>query len=449
METQLLSPPQSSQIFARKSLALSLACLPESARKKFLRQYSDKQLLELWYTWAFWARDEQVAPGGNWTIWFYCAGRGAGKTRSGAEYIRSCVEHSKRPIRVALVAKTPADARDVMVQGVSGLLTVCPPWNRPEYVETKRKLVWPNGSLGYVYSSAEYDTLRGPAHHFAWCDELASWHYPQQTWDNLMLGLRLGEHPKCVVTSTPRPIALIRELLSRVDKDVALSTGSTYDNRANLPEAFFQEIVSKYEGTTLGQQELHAQVISDVPGALWTRATLDTTRLTQPARDMYRIVVAIDPPASSGEDSAECGITAGGRGEDGHAYLLDDCSMRASPDRWAREAVALYHVLKADLIVAEANQGGEMVRHTIRTVDANVPVKLVHATKGKHTRAEPVAALYEQGKCHHIGYFGELEDQLCTWKPGAKSPDRLDSLVWLMTELMLEGRAPGDMGVLL
>lgn len=344
---------------------------------------------------------------------------------------------------MALVAKTPADARDVMIQGPSGILNISAPWERPTYKPSVRKLSWPNGCEGTVYSSKEYDTLRGPAHHKAWADEIAAWHYPKETWDNLMFGLRLGENPQAVVTSTPRPIPLIKSFFERAGRDVAISSGSTYENRGHLPRAFFDEIISRYEGTTLGQQELYAKLISDDPRALWTRATIEKYRVLK-APELRRIVIAIDPPAASKDDSAEAGITAEGLGDDGHGYLLEDASVaKASPEKWGRVAVVLYHKLKANSIIAEGNNGGEMVTHVIRSIDDRVPVELVHASRGKATRAEPIAAMYEQGKIHHVGTHGALEDQMCTWVPGDKSPDRMDSAVWGLTKLLVTSATGG------
>jgi phage terminase large subunit-like protein len=429
---------------ASASLASSLASLPDKGQE-LLGSLSDDEVNGLLYDWKFWARPAQLEPEGAWRIWLILAGRGFGKTRTGAEWIRSKVENSMQPLRIALVAKTPSDARDVMIEGESGLLEISPNWSRPQYQPSKRRLTWPNGTIGTVYSSKEYDTLRGPQHHIAWCDELASWHYPQETWDNLMLGLRLGSNPQIVVTTTPKPIPIVKDLVSRASGDVRMTGGSTYENSENLPAAFFSEIVSRYEGTTLGQQELWAKLISDNPAALWKRETLDKHRVLK-APVMRQVVVAIDPAASSGESAAETGIMGCGLGVDGHGYLLEDASQsHATPDRWGRAAVTLFNKLKANMVVAEANNGGEMVAHVIHTIDRDVPVELVHASRSKQTRAEPVAALDEQGKIHHVGMFGTLEDQLCQWVPGEESPDRLDARVWGFTKLMVSFGSGGGM----
>lgn len=342
--------------------------------------------------------------------------------------------------RIALVAPTPADARDVMVEGESGLLSISPPWNQPTYHPSKRSVTWPNGAQAIVYSGHEPDQLRGPQHDTAWCDELASWQYPRETWDNLQFGLRLGD-PKTCITTTPRPIRLLKEI--RDAHTTVKTVGTSYENRSNLPDSYFEQIIAKYEGTTIGQQEIYAALLEESPGALWTRETIEKCREPK-APTLRRIVVAIDPAATANTESAETGIVVAGIGANGQAYVLSDRSGRVSPDTWARRAVELYHEHKADRIIGEHNNGGDMVRHTVLTVDPRVSYRDVWASKGKYTRAEPVAALYEQGKVHHAGVFTELEDQMCTWVPGEDSPDRMDALVWALTELMLDAE-PGVM----
>lgn len=386
------------------------------------------------YDWPFWARPSQRTPPGDWRVWLLLAGRGFGKTRTGAEWIRERIDHGQAH-RIALIAPTPADARDVMVQGESGLIETSPPWNRPNFEPSKRRVTWPSGAQATIYSGYEPDQLRGPQHDTAWCDELASWQYARETWDNLQFGMRLGD-PRACVTTTPKPIKLLRELLTAPHTHV--TTGSTYDNAPNLPAAFFEQIVAKYEGTSLGQQELHAALLDEMPGALLTRKVLDGSRLKD-APKLRRIVVAIDPAATDNPDSSETGIVVAGLADNGHAYVTHDLSGRFSPDAWARRAVGAYHETKADRLIGEQNNGGQMVRHTVLTVDDRVNYKAVVASKGKHTRAEPIAALYEQGKVHHVGAFGELEDQWCTWVPGMPSPDRLDACVWALSDLMLSG----------
>lgn len=391
----------------------------------------------LLYEWRFWARPNQLPPE-NWRhVWLILAGRGFGKTRTGAETVRWLVETGQAK-RIALVAPTAADARDVMVEGESGILAVSRPDFKPEYEPSKRRITWPNGAVAYTYSAEEPDRLRGPQHDFAWCDELAAWKYPDDTWDNLIFGLRLGDNPRVVVTTTPKPIPLVRKLVN--DPETVVTRGSTYENAANLPPSFLKEIRDKYEGTRLGRQEIYAEILDDVPGALWNRTMLDELRVKK-APELIRIVVAIDPAVTSGENSDETGIIVAGKGVDGHGYVLEDLSCRMSPDGWATRAVNAYHKYEADRIVAEVNNGGDLVETTIRTVDRRIPYKAVRASKGKRTRAEPIAALYEQGKIHHVGSFPLLEDQMCNFTPDGYdgSPDRVDALVWALTELMLKG----------
>ena len=369
------------------------------------------------------------------------AGRGFGKTRTGAEYVRAQVEAGNAG-RVALVAPTAADARDVMVEGESGLLAIAPPWNRPNYEPSKRRVTWPNGALATLYSADEPERLRGPQHDLAWPDELASWRYPE-AWDMLMFGLRLGRKPRVVVTTTPKPTRLIRELLA--SPTTVVTRGSTFDNRANLAPAFFEQVIRKYEGTRLGRQELYAEVLDDVPGALWTRAMIDAAQQSHPTPDLVRVVVAIDPAVTSGEDSDETGIIVAGRAADGLVHVLADRSCRMSPDGWATRAVTALDDFKADRIVAEVNNGGDLVEATIRTVRRNVPYTKVHASRGKRVRAEPIAALYEQGKVRHAAGLHALEDQMMTFVPDGNegSPDRVDALVWALTELNPSNPQPG------
>lgn len=400
-----------------------------------LADLTDKEAEALLYDWNFWARPNQLPPPGDWFVWLLRSGRGFGKTRTGAEWVRAEIESGRRR-RIALVGQSKADVRDTMIElGDSALLNVCPPWNRPVYESTKRRVVWPNGGVAIAYSGDEPDQLRGPQHDGAWVDELAKFRYPQGTWDNLELGLRLGSKPQAVVTSTPRPIPIIKRLLS--DTAVVEVRGSTYENVGNLSPRFFERVRRLYEGTRLGRQELYGEVLDDVPGALWQRDSIERGRVRQHPQ-LLRVVVAVDPEASSEEGSAETGIVVAGRGADGHGYVLDDRSLQATPHGWASAAVTAYHLHHADRVIGEVNNGGEMVGYTVATVDPRVPFKAVHASRGKAARAEPVAALYEQGRVHHVGCFAELEDQMCSWLPGEKSPDRMDALVWALTELFLE-----------
>jgi phage terminase large subunit-like protein len=330
-----------------------------------------------------------------------------------------------------------------MVMGESGLLAVAPPWRRPRHEPSKRRLVWPNGAIATLYSADEPERLRGPQHDAAWCDELGSWRYPE-AWDMLMFGLRLGVDPRVVVTTTPRPIDMIRELVA--DPKVAVTRGVTAENRANLAPNFLAQIVRKYQGTRLGRQELEAEILEDLPGALWSRGMIEGTR-KRTSPDLVRVVVAIDPAVSSGENADETGIIAAGKDDSGHGWVLADASGRYQPAEWARIAIATYRAHAADRIVAEVNNGGEMVEATLRMIDPNIPFAAVRASRGKATRAEPVAALYEQGRIHHLGAFPQLEDQMCGFARNSResldprssgpSPDRVDALVWAMTDLFV------------
>lgn len=409
--------------------------LPPTARRDFVESLSPSEASWLLLDWPFWARDEQVFPKGDYRKWLYLAGRGAGKTRAGAEWCRAQVE-AGHCSRLALVAPTAADARDVLVEGESGILSIAPPWNRPTYESSKRRLTWASGAIATLYSADEPDRLRGPQHDGAWADEVAAWRYPD-AWDQLMFGLRLGADPKVVVTTTPRPIRLIRELLA--DPTCVVTRGSTYDNRANLAPAFLDQIVQRYEGTRIGRQELYAEVLEDVDGALWKREQIDETRVAS-APELRRVVVAIDPAVTSSEGSDETGIVVAGKSADGHAYVLADLSCKESPDGWARRAVRAFREYRADRVIAEVNNGGDLVERIVRTVDQTVAYRGVRASRGKRVRAEPVAALYEQGKVHHVGSMPQLEDQLATWTADTpESPDRLDALVWAVSELLLDG----------
>lgn len=425
-------------VSATESLAGSTSSLPVEQRRALLDEFSDEELEALEYDWRYWARPKQLPPEGDWRVWLVLAGRGFGKTRTLAEWVRMRVE-SGRSRRMALVAPTAADVRDVVVEGESGILAVSPPWNRPLYEPSKRRLTWPNGAIATTYSADEPDRLRGPQHDDAACDEIAAWRYPE-TWDMLMFGLRLGDDPQVLAATTPKPVKLIRNLLA--SSSTVVTRGSTYENLGNLAPVFLEEIVARYEGTRLGRQELNAELLDDVPGALWTRRLLDDLRVSE-APDLQRIVVSIDPAVTSGEEADETGISVAGLGVDGHGYVLGDLSCRLSPDGWARRAVNAYHDRRADRLVAEVNNGGDLVERVIRTVDRNVSYRAVHASRGKRVRAEPIAALYEQGKVHHAGALPDLEDQMCAYTPDgyAGSPDRLDALVWALTDLMLDGRS--------
>ena len=375
-------------------------------------------------------------PPGDWFVWLIRSGRGFGKTRVGSETVRALVKQGYR--RIALVGQTAAEVRDTMVEvGDSAILNVCPPSERPKYIPSKRRLEWPNGAIAITYSGDKPDQLRGPQHDFAWVDELAKFQYPEDIWSNLLLGLRIGPRPRVLVTTTPRPLPLLKKLIE-LDTTVSVRR-PTYDNIANLHPAYIKNVIDPMRGTRLGRQEIYGELLLDTPGALWTYGLLDRNRVkAAPPGGWKRLVVAIDPAVTAEEGSDETGIVLVGLGADDHGYVIQDASLRASPDAWASMAVGLYHIHKADLIVGEVNNGGDLVEATIRTKDDYVNYKAVRATRGKYVRAEPVAALYEQGRVHHIGGLSTLEDQMCTYAPGDKtSPDRMDALVWALTELMV------------
>ncbi len=394
------------------------------------------------------ARTEQVAPEGEWAQWLFLAGRGAGKTRSGAEWVKEKVRQGYK--NIALVAPTAGDARDVMVEGPSGILKTAWPYDKddddrpmgiPAYEPSKRRLKWANSAMATTFSAEEPDRLRGPQHDAAWCDELAAWKDAIDAWDMLMLGLRIGKRPQVMISTTPRPIPLIRELLRA--KTCVTTIASTYDNYANLNPSFFDRIIAKYQGTRLGKQELLGQIVEEAEGALWTRDMIEAARDGKIA-DHRRIVVGIDPAVTENPTSNLTGIVVAARGVDERGYVLEDLSGRYSPDRWARTAIDAFDRFAADRIVAEGTQGGDLVRHTLSTVRQNLPIRIVHASQSKQARAEPVAALYEQYKITHVKPFEELESQMATWEPlgGEPSPDRLDALVWALTDLFLRGNEP-------
>ena len=387
--------------------------------------------------WRDIARPEQLPPDGAWLVWLFMAGRGAGKTRSAAEW---SIEQARTPkSRGALIARTPADVRDVMIEGESGILACSRPDFMPVYEPTKRRLTWPNGSIATAFSAEVPAQLRGPQHHWAWADEASSWTDAKKgdkvdtAWNNLMLGLRLGQDPRAVVTTTPKPNKLTRDILGR--KTTVRTSGSTYDNLANLAPTFRDEVLATYEGTRIGRQELNGELLEDVEGALWTVAGIDEDRVKEHP-DLQRVIVAIDPSGGDKDGNDEQGIVVAARGVDGEFYVLADRSCKLSPHGWASRAIAAYREFNADRIVAEVNFGGQMVESTIESVDRAVPVKVVTASRGKVQRAEPIGALYEQHRVHHVGPLPDLEDQMTTWTPAdGGSPDRMDALVWALTEL--------------
>jgi phage terminase large subunit-like protein len=392
-------------------------------------------------SWKVLGRENQQYPDHiDHTHWLIIAGRGWGKTRTGAEAVKYVVENGLYG-RISLIAPTAGDARDVMVEGESGIMSLYPN-NHPSYEPSKRRITWSNGAIATTYSAEEPLRLRGPQHDFSWGDEIAAWKY-QETWDMSQFGLRLGNNPRTVITTTPKPIKRLREFLE--NPRVYLTRGSTYDNRENLADTFFEEIVAKYEGTTLGQQELYAQILDDMPGALWKRDNINKHRVMQ-CPELLHVVVGVDPAAESKSESNSTGIIVGGMGYDYEYYVLGDYTVHGSPDEWANASMRAARLHNVDCVVPEKNQGGEMVTKVLRTVDKRIPILPVHASKGKRTRAEPIAALYEQGKVHHVGSFPDLEDELCSWVPdsGMPSPDRLDALVWALTAVTSRGSMRGS-----
>jgi phage terminase large subunit-like protein len=394
--------------------------------------------------WRRKARPEQLPPPGDWwSIWLLLAGRGFGKTRVLSESALEAVLSGYK--RIAIVAATAGDCRDVVIEGESGILACAPKWNRPEYEPTKRRLTWPNGAIATAYSADEAERLRGPQHDFAICDELAAWRYPE-SWDMLMMGLRLGKNPRAVVATTPKPTRLVRDLVAREGKDVVITRGRTKDNEANLAPQFLKTIVARFQGTRLGRQELDGELLTDTPNALWSHENLDATRVDT-APTLQRVVIGLDPSGSGGENADECGLIVAGLGVDSELYVIADLSGRFSPTEWARRAIGAFHYYKADRIVAETNYGGAMVLSTISAIDPGVPVKAITSSRGKVLRAEPISAIWEQGRGHLVGSnFVELQDEMTSfttdWDRSRGSPNRVDALVFSAAEL-ISGAAPG------
>ena len=433
---------------AQPSLYDALITLEEPERLAALRKLSREERAELRYHWKLWGRRCQQPPDGDWTLWLILAGRGFGKTRAGAEWVRGIADANPQA-RIALVGASLGEARAVMVEGESGLLAVCPPDRTPQFEPSLRRLVWPNGALATLYSAGEPESLRGPQHSHAWCDEVAKWENANdravRAWDNLLLGLRLGEQPRVLATTTPRAVPLVRRLKDEAAARGALVHGGTADNADNLAARFLREVRQRFGQSLLGRQELNGELLEDSEGALWTRALLEAAREPAASSPAVRTVVAVDPPASAGGD--ECGIVVCALGEDGLARVVADASVaKASPEQWARAVANTAAAWSADRVVAEANQGGAMVESVLRAAEVTLPLRLVHASKGKVARAEPVAALYEAGRVRHAGQFPALEDQLCgliaggSYNGPGRSPDRADALVWALTELALRAK---------
>lgn len=421
--------------------------MPPEARLRWLKSLTPDELDALSRDWSFWARDDQLPPPDDdpWTTWLILGGRGAGKTRAGAEWVDG-LARAGRVRRVALVGETYGDVREVMIEGASGIRAIAKPGFAPAYQPARRRLEWPNGVVAEAFSAEDPDGLRGPQFGAAWSDELCKWRYAEAAWSNLQLALRLGERPRQAVTTTPRPTALLKRLMER--ETTRISRASTYANKANLAPTFLAQIVSEYEGSRLGRQELMGEIVEDAEGALWTWAMVEAARISK-APDLERVVVAVDPPAGAGPGADECGIVVAGRADiEGAptAFILADRSEGGlSPAGWGAKALAAFADFEAGRIIVEANQGGEMARSVFTQIDPDAPVKLVRASRGKTARAEPVAALYERGRVRHVGAFPRLEDQMTRFDGSARSvggsPDRLDALVWAVSELLLAPRA--------
>lgn len=416
----------------------SLSQLSPSQLKQLQTSLSTEEKAALLYRWEAWRRPEQAPPKGAWTGWLIDAGRGWGKTRTGAETVRAWIAQGVK--RIGIVSQTAAENRDIVVEGESGLLSVCPPWDRPTYEPSKRRVTWPSGAYATLYDASEPDQLRGPQHEKMWFDELAKYRYAEQVFDMAMFGLRLGSNPQWVATTTPLPTPFFKALLRR--PDVIITKGKTIENLANLSPTFRAMVVDRYKGTRLGRQELDAELIDDVVGALWSRRGIEDNRVTT-LPTLKRVVVAIDPATTSKKTSNEHGIVTVGLGVDNHGYVIDDVSDVLSPDQMARRALGCYARHKADAIVVETNNGGDFIPALIKTIEPNANVIDVRAARGKVTRAEPISALYDQGRVHHAGTFPALEDQMtaftrevaATRDAELPSPDRVDALVWGLTEL--------------
>lgn len=432
------------------SLAERLALVPAPDRQRVLGELDDSEAAALLWDWRYWARPEQIAPDGDWFVWLILTGRGWGKTRSGSHWVHERAMAGNEERQMLLVSKTPADARDDMIQGLGGILRNVPPGERPEYEPAKRLLTWPTGAEAHIRSGANPDDTRGFSGDTVWCDELPAWRYPRECWDNILFGLREArvEQPRICVTTTPRPIPLIKQLVADAERGgVVLVRGSTYDNRANLSEVYYREVIAPREGTTLGRQEIHGEIIDEIEGASWSRALIpEPARRTQ---NLRRVVVGVDPSGSA--DGHEVGIVCAGVDREGRFWVLEDASAKLSPEGWATEVVRVFDARRADRVVAEKNFGGDMVSHVLRTHSRHLPITLVSASRGKAVRAEPVVALYEQGRVSHEASFPELEDQMCTARlndAGDKTPDdRVDALVWALTELMRTEQAAPELAV--
>jgi phage terminase large subunit-like protein len=407
--------------------AASINSLPSTLRKKFLNSLSKEEAELLLRDWDVWAGDKQKPPTGDWRVWLFLGGRGAGKTRAGAQWIAGAV-HSRRASRVALIGATFRDARAVMIEGESGLLRATV---GATFESSNQRILWPDGEIAIVLSAEEPDSIRGHQFDAAWGDEFCKWQDPQGVLDMLRMALRIGEDPRMVLTTTPRNIAALKALIAA--PGTVVTRGATKDNAVNLAPGFVDDLTTRYGGTRLGRQELDAEIIEDVDGAIFHRDWIEKARV-RAAPPLRRVVVAVDPPASA--KGAECGIVVAGQGHDAQFYVLADCSAGGvTPGEWARRVADAYEAHEADQVVAEANQGGDMVKRVLTVEMPTMPVALVRATRGKSVRATPVAQHYEKGSVHHAGVFPELEDQMCGYDGSGESPDRMDALVWAITAL--------------
>jgi phage terminase large subunit-like protein len=428
------------------SLASWVRSWPKAKKAKWLESLSPDEALALEYEWRFWARPEQLPPDGDWMTWLFMAGRGAGKTRAAVEWVHEKAE-THPGARIAIVGRTAKDVREIMVEGESGIMARVRPWLMPKYQPGLARITWPNGTIGLLHSAQEPNSFRGFQQHFYWADEMAAWDYPE-SYTQLKLGLRLGQHPQGVVTTTPRPVKHMRDLLERAT--TAVTRGTTYDNLQNLAPTFRDQILSEYEHTRIGKQELLGQLLLDSPNSLWNRTMLDECRVTTHP-PLRRILVTVDPAATSSAKSNNTGIVVVGIASSGLRYVLEDGTVHDKPHVWAARGAYLYHKHKAERLIAEINTGGDMVEAILRVVDPTVAFKGVHSSRGKQARAEPIAALYEKGMVKHVGTFEHLEDEMCTFDPLANrrglsgdsdSPDRLDALVIGLTELGTGPRTP-------
>lgn len=428
-------------------------------QKLALEALTPQQLRDFDYQWDLWARPNQLVPGTqraaierfDWLFWLLLAGRGFGKTRTGAETVRQWAENPHE--RILMIAPTASDVRDTMIEGPSGLMSCYPEGNRPTYNPSRHLVTFPSGAVGITRSAEEPERLRGPQFGKFWAEELCAWTYLQDAWDQLMFGFRVkGKKLQGVITTTPKPHKVLKAI--KADPGTVTTGGSSHDNRENLSEVWYEKVIKAFEGTRLGRQEIYAEILEDTEGALWTRQLIEAGRITSalPPNEYARIVVAIDPSVTAGPDSSECGIVVCGLRWDGHVDVLADGSLRDSPGNWARVAISLYKNWKADVIVGEVNNGGDLVEGNIKSVDINIPFRSVRASRGKLVRAEPIANLYEQGRVHHWTnpanpkHLEALEDQMISYVPlaGMDSPDRMDALVWAITELLIDTEEVGQ-----